>query len=251
MRRNEWIHTLGTILICASFLITASSNLAAKERAGIRPTFNYGEDNWKHVPSGVKSAGRGKSSVRLSNPFSGRTLPRVKMPKLPKMPKVPGFGGDTKILGPKVVMKKDNLRYLHRTGPVNMKFDGYVGQDFDRNDIIYVEHEGQFPKAPELPSPEPTPKAPAPPPAPVPAPTQGVGETAAPVQVTTVEPTLPQLLNSAPNIPVMPSPGSINFHKKIDGVSPNTQEIYTPFIVPYNATPPAVSIKGKATYIRE
>jgi hypothetical protein len=261
MRRNEWIHTLGTILLCAAFITTSSSQLLAREllpkkTAGNRPSFNLGNNKWKHVPSKAKPAGNIGSSPSIGNPFSGRSLPKLSMPSMPKlrmpsMPKVPGFG-ENKLLGPKVIMKEDNYRYLHRSGPVNVKFDGYTSMEFDRNDIIYVEHQGQFPtKGTELPSPIPTKKAePAPPPV-IPPPTQGVGETVAPVQISTKEPTLPELLNSAYNINVFPTAGGLQFHKKIDGVSPNSQEIITPFITPYNATPPAVSIKGRATYIRE
>ena len=248
MRRIDQIQTLGTMLICATLLLSTTSSLVAKDPAGVRPTFNYGDQKWKHIPDGVNQAGR--SSISFSNPFQGRSIsmPSLKMPKLPSIK--PFGSGESTILPPKVITQDDNRSYLSRTGPVNLQFNGNLPPDFDRNEIIYVEHKGQFPKEPTPPPPTKTLRAPEAKPLPLPPPTQGIGETSQPIQISTKPMGLPELLNAAPGYQ-FPQQGGIIFNKKIDGVAPDSQEIYTPFVVPYNATPPAVSIKGRATYIRE
>ena len=245
MRRNKWILTLSTVALSATILSYAPQNLDAK--AGIRPIHKEDDQKWKHIPDAAKNSRGG--SVGFSNPFRGRSLPRLRMPKV-SMPKLPGFG-TPEIIGPKVITKEDNQAYMTRSGPVHLQFNGYQSPDFDRNNIIYVEHEGQFPRPPEPPAPTAQVVAPPPPVKPTPPPSPGVGVSTAPITVSTKPDTLTGLLNGANQVPTGSQTGSLMFHKKVDGLSPSSQEIYTPFVTPYNVTPPAVSIKGKATYIRE
>jgi hypothetical protein len=129
MRRNKWILTLSSVALSASMLSYAPQSLNAK--AGIRPTYKEDDQKWKHIPNAAKSSRGG--NIGFSNPFSGRSLPRLKMPKV-SMPKLPGFG-EPEIIGPKVITKEDNQAYMTRSGPVHLQFNGYQAQEFDRNNI--------------------------------------------------------------------------------------------------------------------
>jgi len=249
MRRNNWILNLSTstMALAVTLFTHAPQSLQADTRAGIRPIHREDEQKWKHIPKAAKNSQGG--NVGFSNPLRGRSLPGLRMPKV-SMPKLPGFGKQ-EIIGPKVITKDDNQSYLSRSGPVHLQFNGYQAPEFDRNDIIYVEHEGQFPRPPEPPKQTVQVVAPPPPVAPTPPPPPGVGATSAPITVSTKPGTLKGLLEGANQVPTGSQAASLMFHKKVDGLSPSSQEIYTPFVIPYNVTPPAVSIKGKVNYIRE
>jgi hypothetical protein len=123
--------------------------------------------------------------------------------------------------------------YLAIRGPLDLRFTG------------------SFPKPPQakLPKPEPpavtSPKPPA-----VVIPDTASGTSSAPVMADTTTPTLLQLLENAGGHQIK-SAGALLFNKKVDGISPSGQEIYAPFVIPYDVNPPTVRLKTKATYIRE
>ncbi len=246
MRSIKRIHTLGAALLCAALAKFFTLPAVAKDTAGIRPTYNLVNQDWKHVPNEMKY--RRGGNVGFSNPFKGRPISRNKMPSMPqvRMSKFPSPLEQ----GPKVIVDSDNRAYLGTTGPVNLQFSGQQDTEFDRNNIKYVELEGEFPRPPAKPRAVTTAVAPPPPPPTPPPVKDGVGESKAPILVTTKEPTLKERLERGASSPVG-STGSILFHKRVDQLSPSSDEIYTPFVIPYNAQPAAISVKGKATYIRE
>jgi hypothetical protein len=241
MRRTKWIPTLGVALISA-LLANSTPALQAKETAGIRPTFNMGnKKKWKHAPNQI--GGRRAAGLGITNPFKGRSLP-----KLPSI-NMPQFGSMENV-EPKVILDDKNRAYLTKAGPVGLAFSGDRSSEFDRNNIKYVEHQGEFPGTPAKPSPSVHAKAP-PPPVPAPPPVgKGVAESA-PVIVSTKPQTLGSLLNAPGNTPAPPPANGILFHKKVDHQSATQQEIITPFALPYVTRPPVIGVQGKATYIRE
>lgn len=246
MLRIKWITSLGAAALFAAMANLSTPLLVAKERAGIRPTFNYGNQKWKHVPKQVKA--RQGGGIRFSNPFKGRSMPKMRMPNMPKL-SMPKFASQQPA-SPKVIVDPNNRAYLGKTGPVNLQFSGYQSGEFDRNNIKYVELQGEFPMPPA--KPRATEHVIAPPePKPVPPPPgNGVGETIVPVQVDTQPQNLMGILGGTPK-PRKATVGSVVLDKRVDQQSTNSQEIYTPFVIPYDARPPAISVKGKATYIRE
>ena len=220
MIKNLWIQKIGTLLLLATLLAATGIELFAG--AGIRP---QKLTKWKRDAN--------VSGHSMSSGFSLGMLdftPRV--------------------LNGSSVAEPQPEGYLSIRGPLDLRFTGTLRKEFDRSKIEYVEHQGSFPKPPQpLPKPEPpvvtTPKPPA-----VVIPATASGTSSTPVMVDTTTPTLLQLLENAGGHQSK-SAGALLFNKKVDGISPSGQEIYAPFVIPYDVNPPTVRLKTKATYIRE
>ena len=105
-------------------------------------------------------------------------------------------------------------------GPVDLRLTASSPREFDRSKIIYIEHEGNFPKGPtQYPPADPLPLIPQPPTPNPPVPTQSATATAAPVVADTTEPSLmDRLQNPGPQKSVTGT--SILFNNKVDGIPP-------------------------------
>ena len=221
MIKNPWIQNIWTLLLVATVLAATGIDLFAG--AGIRP----------------QKLTKWKREAKVSN---HSTSPGFSLGMLDFTPRV--------LKGSQVADPQPE-GYLAIRGPLDLRFTGSLRKEFDRSKIEYVEHQGSFPKPPQakLPKPEPpavtSPKPPA-----VVIPDTASGTSSAPVMADTTTPTLLQLLENAGGHRSK-SADALLFNKKVDGISPSGQEIYAPFVIPYDVNPPTVRLKTKATYIRE
>ena len=232
MNKNLRIQKTGLVLILAGLLVSANSYLTAG--AGIRPSEGAGIRPSK-LPKLNRDTPYSRAKSKMSVPSFRLALPDF----------------TPRALGNSDILKSEPTGYLPVRGPVDLRLSASSPREFDRSKIIYIEHEGNFPKGPtQYPPGDPLPLIPQPPKPNPPAPTQSATATAAPVVADTTEPSLmDRLQNPGPQKSVTGT--SILFNNKIDGITPSGQEIMAPFIVPLNTNPPAIKLGTKATYIRE
>ncbi|MBT6957219.1 MAG: hypothetical protein HN996_02245 [Opitutae bacterium] len=221
MIKNPWIQNIWTLLLMA--IILAATGIDTFAGAGIRP----------------QKLTKWKREAKVSNPS---TSPGFSLKMLDFTPRL--INGSS-------VAEPQPEGYLAIRGPLDLRLTGTSIKEFDRSKIEYVELQGSFPKPPQakLTKPEPRVVTSPTPPAVV-IPDTASGTSSAPVMADTTTPNLLQLLENAGGHKSKSS-GTLLFNKKIDGISPSGQEIYAPFVIPYDVNPPTVRFKTKATYIRE
>ncbi len=226
MKSNPWIRNL--LWCTCAFALLAILGSGLHGGAGIRPAK---KTKWQHVPGANKNPNAPRYTLGTLNFVP---VPSIKQPAAQSGPD----------------------GYLTVRGPVDLSFAGPSRPAFDRSKIIYQEL--QLKHEPKISSTDPVTKPPGktPPPAvknitkTAPVVSKSTGESSQAITADTTEPTLQQLLENARSARVK-SQGTVWFNNKVDGLAPSRQEILAPFIIPWDANPPMIHIKGKATYIRE